>query len=266
MKFKVLIPAILLAAHACSPAEPPAPGQAQQALVNANLEPMDVLVGWGSGPDQLGLKPKSFESVGQGPWSVAVTPEGGVLVLDSLGGKILGLDPHGRTYTAAHVPWHVRSVAAGPSGEIAAWSPVTAKIHFFSDGLEEIMDVPRALMSVRAVTIGVAKTVTLHTAYGERFLLGSPGLPVGWPQILHTKMEGEFGWDEDHGLQVALRESRPVIMKARNFRSMENRAGSVVDLWTIDQEVSSARIMGSSKGAVACLKLETITSENPVAV
>jgi hypothetical protein len=266
MKFKLLMLTVLLTAWACSPAEPPAPGQAQQALESADLMPMDVLVGWGSGPDQVGLKPKSPESIGQGPWSMAVTDRGGVLVLDSLGGKILGMDPQGRTYTAAHVPWHVRSVAAGPAGQIAAWSPVTAKIHFFSDGLAEIMDVPRALMSVRALTIGVSKTVTLHTAHGERFLLGSPGLPVGWPQILHTKMEGEFGWDEDHGLQVVLRESRPVIMKAGNFRSMENKGGSTVDLWTIDQEVSSARIMGTSNGAVACLKLETITSENPVAV
>jgi len=40
----------------------------------------------------------------------------------------------------------------------------------------------------------------------------------------------------------------------------------MIDLWEIDREVSSARIVGTAGGAVACLKLETITSENPVVV
>jgi hypothetical protein len=258
--------AALLLAWACSPAGPPAPGQAQRALENVNLEPIDVLIAWGSGPDQVGLKPKSSESIGQGPWSMAVERDGGVLVLDSLNGRILRIDSQGHTHVVAHVPWHARSVAAGPAGEVAAWSPVTARVHVFSDGLEEIMDVPRPLMSIRALTIGMSKTVTLYTAYQERFILGSPGLSVGWPQILYTKMEGEYGWDDDHGLQVVLRESRPVIMKAKSFRSGESKAGSMVDLWEIDREVGSARIMGTAKCSIVCLKLETITSENPVAV
>ncbi len=57
-----------------------------------------------------------------------------------------------------------------------------------ANGAPRVMSVPRYLVNGRGIDLGPSKTVTLRTAYQERFILGSPSAAVGWPcvTVSHT--------------------------------------------------------------------------------
>ena len=265
MKALVMMAALAAAAAGCGRAGGVAAGERATALADGALAPVDVLIPWGAGDDEVGFRPKGDGTPSQGPWSIAAMPGGGVVVLDALNGKILDVSPDGGVQVVGRVPWHVRGLAAGPDGEVAAWSPVTAQIMLFSNGAPAMMNAARHLVNGRGIDLGPSKTVTLRTAYQERFILGSPSAAVGWPQVLLTKLEGEFPWDEGRGLQVVLDAASRPVLQAVPQRPGQIKA-SPETLWALDRPVSSARIVGTNETGIVCLETETIVSQIPVGV
>ncbi len=77
----------------CS-ADPPAKGEPLTVAVapiaaRPGAAPRTAELTWGSGPEQVGLRPAATELPAEGPSAVAVGPSGEVVILDRLNDRIL---------------------------------------------------------------------------------------------------------------------------------------------------------------------------------
>ena len=248
------------------------PAETQLAVEQGEHAPMDILIPWGSGDGRIGFRPGGEETPAQGPRSMAITPTGDVLVLDTLNRRVLGIRPDGETFVAAPAPFGAMDMTAGPDGSLALWNMITAKVHVIdSNGMTSILAIPRPLRMIQGIDLLDSKLVILRTAYQERYILGSPSAPVTWPGVLYTKMKGAYPWGADRGLQVVVKAGGPptllVVKNRAGGQEPDEASRKAAVLWTLDAPAASvARIVGTGSAGIVCLRIEEITSQNPVRV
>jgi len=232
---------LALAAVACS--QPPEVGRAtSRALGGAGR-----VVPW----SQVTLRPAGPELLAEGPSAVAVAPDGSVLVLDRLGGKVLRLTD-GQLTVAASVPGDVEDLAVGPDGAVAVYSPLRARVWIHGPAGEPAgeLAVPRVLRMVRGIALGPSRQLWLQDAHQQRFRLGSPTVPQALPAVLHSRREGEPLPD---GSGVLVQVTAGGAWLERVERRVDRTR--VVARWRLPGPVLAARVVGATR-EVACLRLE----------
>ncbi|MBI4953464.1 MAG: hypothetical protein HY908_15650 [Myxococcales bacterium] len=264
-----------LGACAERPSEPERTGAAA-AAERAAERPSDgrVLLAWGSGPGALGYRAPGFERVAEGPSALALAPDGSVLVLDRLAGRIARVGAGGALETFASVPEDAEDVAVGPDGAVVAWSPLRAQAWLFeaAGAAAGELALSRSLREVVGLELGASRRVAARTAYQELVDLGSPAAPTPLEVGLAGKREGAFVDDAGRGL--AARVSRGtaelwVVLQAgpaaTGAAASPGRRAEPVARHAIPGAVDAARVVGRS-GDIACLRLERVVAEPAVAV
>lgn len=239
---------LCLVLTACtSPAEPPV-GGAGQALVGDG----STVLPWGSGPGQVGLRPRGHEILAEGPSALAVSSDGAVLVLDRRNGRVLRVGAGGQVSVAARVPLDSEDLAAAPRGGLATFSPLRSRV-WLRDGRGEPageLAVPRLFRQVRRVGLGASLEVTLHDAHQETYRLGSPSAALSLEAALSSRREGAFLLSDGTGVAVQLRQGLPELLRLGHGPRVR-----VVGRHLLPRRALAARVVGVAGGAV-CLRTE----------
>ncbi len=166
-------------------------GPLELGVAGAALAPdpaaLTVLLPWGSAVTQRAPQP---EFAGDGPSGIALTDDGGVLIVDRLGGRVLRVDQDGARALFA-VDEHFEQIAVGPSGKVALYSPLLSLVRVIDErgGLLGELTLPRAISHVSRLSFGASSTVLVDTAFQERFDLGSIHAPRSEAEIMRSKLE-----------------------------------------------------------------------------
>lgn len=227
----------------------------------------------GTGPTRVALRDRGHETVAMGPSAVAVAPDGAVLLLDRLNGRVLTVDlERGTTRSFAATPEDAEDLAADAHGAVATFSPVRARAWLYGPGGEPAgeLAVPRAFRQVQGIGLGASRQVALRTALQETFVIGSPAAPLPLATALGTHREGAAFLGDGTGVSVALRSggattglrhgAPELVLQEPGVR------GEAAPRVALDAEgVSSARVIGAD-GERVCVRLETVTSTPEVQV
>lgn len=227
-------------------------------------ERFERVLPWGAGDEQLRSKPALAESVAQGPNAVAVAPNGHVLILDRLAGRVVAVDHQSPPKHVASVATDVEDFAAGADGRLLAWSPLRARAWVLDGTGKNVgeIGVPRELRDAQSLELGVSHRVSVRTAYQERFAIGSPAAPLPLPVTLRTRREGAVELADGRGVSVRVDQGAArmlVLTQAADERSQ------VVAEHPIPGTVTAARVLGRA-GDVVCARTEQVTSTPALAV
>lgn len=237
-----------------------ASSEARRALAEAA-----VVVPWGDGPSELGLRAPQAEFLGDGPSGIAISPSGDVLIVDRLHGRVVRVGPAGLE-PLLEVPADVELLAAGDDGALAGFSPLRARAAVFDPAgklLGEV-PVPRGAGEVAGLSLGPSRRVELVTAFQERFVAGSPHAPLGAAAALRTKREGALDWGSDGSLHALVDASGDawLVLMARGAGERAEEAGRV----RVASGVASLRVLGHDGGHVVTLVERVEPSDGALAV
>ena len=247
MKRSLLVWCLALTACA-SPTEPLERGSRA-----AGIRDGSMLLSWGSGPAEVGLRPRRTDELAQGVSAVAVGFDGAVFLLDRLNGRVLRVVPGtGEVRQAAQLPEDAEDLAAGPQGAVAAYSPLRTRVWLRDRHGEPAGEVavPRLFRQVRRVGLEGSLGVTLHDAHQETYRLGSPAAPLTLEAALSSKREGAFLLSDGTGVAVRLNNGRPEVLQLQQGERARVKARHL-----LSRRVLAARVVGVS-GQVVCLRLE----------
>jgi hypothetical protein len=219
-------------------------------------------IGWGDGPDQLGFVPGGVEWLARGPQAIAVTAAGGVLVLDSVNGRVVASDERGGARVLADgLPADVEDLAvAADDGAFAVYSPLYATAWVFdADGTPAGgVALDRALRDVGGIALGRSRQVLVRTALQETFDAGSPAAPVALATSLLGKREGAFVLADGRGLatRAAGGASELLVIDNRRGRRATPRA-----VHAIPGAADAAQLVATTdtSRAIACVRAEHVT-------
>ena len=253
-----VLPVALLAGGCVSGGNEPAPHQqSQRPVVSESKTPngFSSVLTWGNGAASVALQPRAPEQAAQGPSAVAVGPRGAAYVLDRLNGRVLQVTAEA-VRPVASVARDAEDLAVGVDFEaatlLAAYSPLRARVWLHTPrGPAGEIAVPRALRQIRGVALDGAGQVWVHTAFQERYRLGSPRAAQPLAGVLHSKREGEYLLADDSGVAVRLLpDGRPELLWFG-----PGRRAPVTQRIPLPDHVLAARVVGVADGQV-CLRLE----------
>lgn len=225
---------------------------------------------WGSGPQEVGYRPKATEIGAEGPSSVAVHGDA-VYVLDRLNERVvqIAFQAANPVRIAAAVPRDAEHLAAGPDGSLLAWSPLRATAWLRSPSGEPAGEIAihRALRDVQAIELLGSHRVRATTMLQEAIDLGSPRAPLDLPAALRTKREGAAFLPDGRGVAVRRTEGRTaeLLVYADNHAGARESRTTVALRHRLDGAIDAARIVGSA-GAIVCMRIERVTSAPAVEV
>jgi hypothetical protein len=218
-------------------------------------------LGWGTGPEQVGMRPGGIELPAEGPSSVAVAPSGEVVVLDRLNERLLAIGPGGAMRTMASVARDVEHVAVGPDGAAASWSPLRATVWVTgSDGaaLGELA-VPRVLRDVQRVEMGMSHRLFAVTAMQQTLTLGSPRAPLDLAATLRTGREGAAFLPDGRGVAARRTEagSGEIWVYERRGKTLDDKP-PVAWAHPIEGPLAAVRVVGAAGNSI-CVRLERVS-------
>lgn len=242
-----LLPGLALAA-CVSPAEPPLPGERARSVQDSS-----TLLPWGSGPAEVGLRPRRTDALAQGASAMAVGPQGEAYVLDRLNGRVLRVGTgSGQVREATRVPVDAEDLAAGPGGALVAYSPLRGRAWVQDRQGEKVgsVSIPRIFREVRRVGLGRSMVVTVHDAHQETYRLGSPAAPRVLEAVLSDRREGAFVLPGGAGVAARLTDRMPEVLLLRQGARARVEARHL-----LPHRVLAARVVGAV-GRAVCLRLE----------
>ncbi len=223
-------------------------------------ERFERLLGWGSGPNQVTLRSPGPERVALGPDAVALTPSGGALLLDQLGGRVLRVAPSGSPEPLATVPVPTALLVAGPDGAFAAYSPLHATAWLFGpDGTPGgELRLPRIFHEVQALSLGPSRRLSVRNGHQDTIPLGSPAAPMAVATSLRSKRSGAAFLADGRGVIARVRDGHAeiAVLTAPTLGSPRNAEAATHG---IAGEVRAARVVGAL-GNTVCLRLEQVSS------
>ena len=219
-------------------------------------------LGWGAGPEEVGLRAAAKDFPAEGPSSVAVGPSGAVVLLDRLNERVVQVSANGDVRSHVKVARETEHVAVGSDGAIAAWSPLTATVWISGrDGapLGEVT-VPRALRDVARFDLGLSHRVLVTTSTQETMVLGSPRAPLDLASALRSKREGAAFLADGRGVAARVTDGAGEILVYR--KPVVDKDGdskvAVASTFPIEAPVAAVRIVGAT-GNVVCARVERVT-------
>jgi len=241
------------------------PGTGQNAIETNAWETM--LLGWGSGPGQVGLRKAATELPAEGPSAVAVGAAGQLLVLDRLNERVLSIAPNGQVHTAGAVPRDAEHLAAADDGAFAAWSPLRATVWLSGRDGASLGDVlvPRVLRDVQRIGLESSHRVMAITSMQETLALGSPRAPLELADTLRSRREGAAFLADGRG--VAARRTEGGGGEILVYRAATNDDSKPPVSWrySIAAPVTAVRVVGAA-GSILCARIERVTQDTALFV
>jgi hypothetical protein len=216
----------------------------------------------------LHVRPQRADLPATGPTALVVTPQGTLLVLDRLAGRVVGLvaaDDSAAVDTLIQVPAQVEDLSVGRDGALLAFSPVRATAWVYEANGEPAgqMTVSRELRGLQHVELGMSRMLQVRTAYQELIDIGSPSAPLPLAVALKTKREGAALLADGRGVAVQVNERRAELLV---LRQADQESRSAVDLrFAIEGVVDGARVIGVHE-TTACVRLEEVSSTPQISV
>mgnify|MGYP001547127672 CR=1 FL=1 len=243
--------AVALVCSACGTTPSEGAGTQQTQRATGPAQAWTRVLPWGGGAGQVARVRAATEFMAQGPSAVALAPDGAVLVLDRLNGRVLRVTDRD-VGAVATVPVDGEDLAVGADGTLAVWSLLRSRVwlrdHRGAD--RGHVDVSRHLRGGLGITLGASRQVYLHVAHQETYRLGSPAAPVALTQVLRSKREGAFTLADGRGVAVRRRadgQAELWLFRA-GLRGPQSRLA-------LPGKVLAARVVGVT-GNTACLRLE----------
>ncbi|MBK6518159.1 MAG: hypothetical protein IPM79_30745 [Polyangiaceae bacterium] len=238
-----------------------------EASLEARQVPADfeIVVPWGDGPAELGLRARREEFLGDGPSGIALGPSGETLVVDRLHGRVVRVGPAGVESLFPSAA-DVELLAVAEDGAALLFSPLRARAQVVDAAGKPLGEVaiPRAVGDVTALRLGSSRRVEIETAFQERFVAGSPHAPLAVASALRTKREGALDWGSGgslHALVDASGDGHLVIMSEREGERAAE-AGRV----KVATGVRSLRVLGQDGGHVVTLAERVEQTERGLSV
>ncbi|MFO0592448.1 MAG: hypothetical protein U0441_33200 [Polyangiaceae bacterium] len=258
----------------CS-ADPPRAGQstgeARSASVTAAWE--SKTLPWGAGSGEVAIRKGAPDFPAEGPSSVAVAPNGEVLILDRWNERVIGLSPEGAVTTRAAVPSDVEHLAVSPASvpgfALAAWSPLHGKVTLLDRAGASLGEVaiPRELTDTARIEVGLSHRVAAVSAYQETVQLGSPRAPLDLAAASRTRKEGAAFLADGRGVAALVTGGSGQIVVYAADKLGDDEKPPVAWTYPISGSVSSVRVIGAV-GKAICARLERVTqaSTGPLSV
>ncbi len=226
------------------------------------------VMGWGAGPNEVGLQRAQPERKAQGPSAMAVAESGAVLVLDRFNDRVVEITPDGARVVAS-VPRDTEIVAAGPNGALAAMSLLRAKAFVYDAAGEPRGDVavPRVLRDIMALGLDGSHHVTVTSAFQETLSLGSPRAPKDLSEVLRSKREGAAFLADGRGVAAV----HPLSSGSGNgggidlvvfANHLDERGKTAVQKRHHLSDTGSAARVAGAWGTVVCLRVEHVSTDN----
>ncbi len=243
----------------CLDAGPREAGGTARALV---LEPtcQSQTLSWGQGDAELGLDLPGPDRAARGPLAVSLRG-GDTLLLDNQRGRLVRVDSAGLARTLAdNVDPTAEDLAVGPTGAVAAFSPLRGQVSVWSSEGTHLgnVKVPRSLRHVARVELGSSNQVFAFSPLQERHSLGSPTAPMALGSVLRSNVEGAWRVGERTGVVSVARdggaELRVLLAPKDGSRAQVTRALEVPG-----SDVDAVQIMAGS-GTVVCARTESVSS------
>jgi hypothetical protein len=231
----------------------------RQREVTASDPCRDYLLPWGSSAGQVGLEPAADERMARGAPAIAVAPDGDLLVLDAVNGRVLALDRLGNAQLFAEVPPHSEDVAVGPDGAVAVFSRLYSRVWVFDpDGAPAgEMSITRSLRNLSNISMGMSRRIRLHNAYQDTFEVGSPALPHDEHAVLRSRREGAVLLADGRGVKARAFGNREAAMiVVRNDLGVEGERHAE-QIFPAPVPADALLVAGASEGA-ACFRAETV--------
>jgi hypothetical protein len=250
----------LLGACHGAPTQTDNTAEAQQKQTSENVSVLGWVLGW----DQLQKRSAAHDTLAEGPSAIAMTPDGAMLLLDRLAGRIVRIESDGASGTLTNVPVDAEDLAVGPDGAVVAMSFVRATAWLYeADGKPAgELKVPRALRQTIGVELGPSRTVMVRTGYQEMFTLGSPSTALPFAVATNTKTEGAFKLPNGSGVQVVVRDGEAHLLVLA--QATDSSRAAVTATFAIG-EASAGRIVGTWENVV-CLRLEQVSQSGSINV
>ncbi len=219
----------------------------------------DTRLPWGSDAGEVGLSPAVPESLATGPLAAAIAPTGDVLVLDQLNARVIAIDPRGDVRTVAELPRDAEELAVGEDGAFAIYSPLRSHAWWFeSDGRPAgELAIDRTLRHVVGIELATSRRLVLHTAYQERFVVGSPSAPVALATVLSGKREGTALLPDGRGVATRASSGRAELVVLTN---PPGRKSQIAQLHSLPGSADAAMVVGTT-GTIACLRVEQLAAQ-----
>jgi hypothetical protein len=213
---------------------------------------------------EVTLRPQGFERVAEGPSAVAVASHGRLLLLDRLAGRVLRIDARGRASTLSEVAIDSQDLAARTGGGFVTHSAVRATAWFFDARGRESgkLSTPRSLRELRGIEWSPNGMLWGHTAYQERFRIGTSERSLPLAAVLASKREGAVLLDDgqsantivigDHAVLQLL--SEPHVLS----EPQEARRTTIAKRIRLPHATTASRIVGAHASTV-CLRTEHVS-------
>jgi hypothetical protein len=214
--------------------------------------PEEIVLPWGDAEGEIGLIPPAEERIATGPSSLAVGPDGTLWVLDAVNARLVHLSRRGDWLESIPSPSEADDLAVGPDGRLYVLSLMNRQVAVIQpNGPTETVSFSMALRLIAGIQLDERGHVLLQNAYQETFDLGRPGAWVGWPGLLHTKIEGIPGVSGGPRLQAALIDGSAALVTP-------SRGQGVGDTWPLPETegVASVRLLDSEPDGGAVVLLE----------
>lgn len=202
--------------------------------------------------DTLGYRASVPEHLAMGAPAVAVAPNGRVLVLDALKGRVVRMVKGEISPVVENLPKDVDDLAVGPDGAFAVRRSVKPEVLVFAPDGKKIGAVDTsAVETTDAIALGLSRRVIVTSPFQETFSFGSPSFPQLPEAVLHGKREGVAFLASGEGIVGVRRESGALELRVVSQGDQEHRIVKSIALG----EGSSVRVVGSN-GSVVCARIE----------
>ncbi len=232
--------------------------EGEKASVASSAQPLtetSQLLSWGTGDGQLGVFLSAKDRAARGPSAVAVGPQGQVVVLDGVNGRVMRVED-GKAVRVSRAPKDADDLTVGPDGAIGVLGALSGKVSLFNpdgDAAGEVL-VPRLFRDVDGVAIGPSRRIIVTNAFQERWVIGSPSVPMPVDVALRTKREGIAELPDGRGLAVSKTEAGIEMLV---FSAGADERTRVDARWAVAPGADAARIVGVS-GNIACMRVERL--------
>jgi hypothetical protein len=232
-------------------------GSATQAVGSASAR---TVLAWGKGTTGVGLTAAVQERPALGPQSVAVDPQGRLLVLDAQNKRVVRVEgAGGELTTLAEVPVDADEIAVGPNGAFAVRRQLSRRVSIFSAGGASLgeVDVPTEAGDVMHVTLGISNRIYVESPNQETLSVGSPAAPVSVPSMWSGKKEGMGQLSGGRTVQV-VKDDRGLFVRVLAFEG---------EKWGVRAEHKLQGDAGHVAGTTsntACLRVEKVHADMTV--